>query len=116
MKFLLFKYLLTAALIVLITEVAKRSDKAGALITSLPLVTCMVLVWLYLDQQPLDKIASYARYTFWYVLPTLPMFLIFPLLLERLGFWLAFLASSLVAMLCFGLLALVIKPFGINLW
>ena len=116
MKLLVVKYLLTAALIVLVSEVAKRSDKAGALIGALPLMTCMVLIWLYLDQQPLDKIASYARYTFWYVLPTLPMFLIFPLLLERLGFWLALLASAVVAMLCFGLLALVIKPFGIDLW
>lgn len=116
MKLLLFKYLVTASLVVLISEVAKRSDKFGALIASLPLVTCMVLIWLYLEQQPIDKIANHARYTFWYVLPTLPMFLLFPILMEKWGFWLALAASAIITVACFIALAITAKPFGIDLW
>jgi uncharacterized membrane protein (GlpM family) len=116
MKLLLFKYLVTASLVVLISEVAKRNDKFGALIASLPLVTCMVLVWLYLEQQSVDKIANHARYTFWYVLPTLPMFLLFPMLMEKMGFWFALAASAIITVSCFIVLAIVAKPFGINLW
>ena len=52
MPYIIAKYLLTAAVIVLISELAKRSDKLGALIASLPLVTIVTLIWLHLDQQP----------------------------------------------------------------
>ena len=84
---LIIKYLITAALVVVISEVAKRSDKLGGLIASLPLVTFLALIWLYVEKQPDEKIANHAWYTFWYVAPTLPMFLTFPFLLQRFGFW-----------------------------
>ena len=115
MKLLLFKYLLTAALIVLIAEVAKRSDKAGALIGSLPLVTCMVLIWLYLENQSQTKIANHAWYTFWYVIPTLPMFLAFPMLLPRLGFWLTLLACVFISTGCFVIFAWILRRYGVEL-
>ena len=86
MPFIITKYLLTAAVIVLVSELAKRSDKIGALVASLPLVTVLTLIWLHLDNQPTSKIANHAYYTFWYVIPTLPMFFFFPVLLEKLGF------------------------------
>ncbi|OZB73272.1 MAG: hypothetical protein B7X33_00205 [Lysobacterales bacterium 13-68-4] len=81
------KYLITAAVVVAVSELAKRSDRLGALLASLPLVTLLALTWLYLDKQPAEKIANHAWYTFWYVVPTLPMFLIFPRLFARFGFW-----------------------------
>ena len=109
------KYLITAALVVTISEVAKRSDKLGSFIASLPLVTLLALVWLYLEGQPEEKIADQVWYTFWYVLPTLPMFLAFPTLLSRFGFWPTLGVSALMTVACFGLLALAVRPFGIDL-
>ena len=82
MNWIIFKYLLTAGMIVLISEIAKRSDRLGGLIAALPLVTVLTLSWLYIENQSNEKIANHAYYTFWYVLPTLPMFLIFPYLLK----------------------------------
>ena len=64
------------------------------MIAALPFVTILTLIWLHIEQQPQEKIASHAWYTFWYVLPTLPMFLAFPALLSRFGFWLALLAGG----------------------
>lgn len=87
MTWIISKYLITAGLVVLISEVAKRSDKLGALIAALPTVTVLTLIWLYIEKAPQDKISNHAFLTFWYVLPTLPMFLLFPWLLHRLGFW-----------------------------
>jgi hypothetical protein len=113
---LIAKYLATAAFIILISEVAKRTEKFGALLTALPLVALLTLVWLYIEKQPVEKIADYSTYTFWYVLPTLPLFLIFPALLPRVGFWLALLGGILVAFLCYGLLALLVRRFGIVLF
>lgn len=80
MHYLIIKYFITAGLVVLVSELAKRSDKLGGVIAALPLVTVLALIWLYMEDQPASKIANHAYYTFWYVLPTLPMFLIFPYL------------------------------------
>ena len=115
MYWIVTKYLLTAAVVVLISEVAKRSDKLGALVAALPLVTVLALIWLFVEDQPQEKIANHAWYTFWYVLPTLPMFLAFPALLPRIGFWPTLLACVAITIICFGLLALAVRPFGIEL-
>ena len=115
MLWIITKYFLTATVVVLVSEVAKRSDKLGGLIAALPLVTVLTLIWLYVEQQPQEKIANHAWYTFWYVVPTLPMFLAFPWLLARIGFWPSMLASAVITFVCFGLFAVVLRPFGIHL-
>ena len=115
MSWIIAKYALTAAVVVLVSEAAKRSDRLGGFIAALPLITLLTLVWLYIERQPAEKIANHAWYTFWYVLPTLPMFLAFPLLLPRLGFWPTLLASAVITIVCFGLFALVLRRFGIQL-
>ena len=115
MGWLVTKYLITAAVVVAVSEAAKRSDKLGALLAALPLVTFLALVWLYVEKQPQEKIANHAWYTFWYVVPTLPMFLAFPSLLPRIGFWPTLLASIAITLVCFALFALAARRFGIEL-
>ena len=116
MNWLLTKYFLTAGVVVLASEFAKRSDRLGGLIGALPIITTLALVWLYLEGQSEEKIANHAWYTFWYVLPTLPMFLAFPVLLSRFGFWIAMLLSVVLTVLSFGILALIVRRFGIELF
>ena len=115
MFWLMTKYLTTAAVVVLVSEIAKRSDKFGGLVAALPLVTLLTLIWLHIENKPASKIANHAWYTFWYVVPTLPMFLAFPVLLPRLGFWPTLLASVVITLICFGLFALAVRRFGIEL-
>ena len=115
MAWIITKYLLTAGMVVFISEVAKRSDRLGGLFAALPLMTLLTLTWLYIENQPEEKIANHAYYTFWYVIPTLPMFLLFPYLLPRLGFWMTMGASLAVTVICFGLFALLMKNFGVQL-
>lgn len=115
MPWIVAKYLITAAVVVAVSEVAKRSDRAGALIASLPLVTLLALVWLHVERQPAQKVANHAWYTFWYVVPTLPMFLAFPRLMARFGFWPALGASAAITVVSFVLFAWLVKPFGIRL-
>jgi F0F1-type ATP synthase assembly protein I len=112
---LITKYCLTAAVVVLVSEFAKRSDKLGGLVAALPLVTVLALIWLHVEHQPQEKIAAHAWYTFWYVLPTLPMFLIFPWLLPRWGFWPALAACVAVTVVCFGAFAWLLRRFGVDL-
>ena len=115
MAYLITKYLITAGLVVVISEVAKRSDKLGGFIAALPLVTVLTLIWLHVEHQPDSKIQNHAWYTFWYVLPTLPMFLLFPMLHAQLGFWLALLASAGITIASFTALAAALHHFNINL-
>ena len=115
MLWLITKYFLTSAVVVLVSETAKRSDRLGGLVAALPLVTVLALIWLHVEKQPLDKIANHARYTFWYVVPTLPMFLVFPALLARWGFWPTLLACAILTVVCFGLFALAVRRLGIEL-
>ena len=64
MTWIITKYFLTAAMVVLISEIAKRSDKLGGFIAALPLVTLLTLTWLYIEDQSEEKIANHAYYTF----------------------------------------------------
>lgn len=115
MAWLIIKYLTTAAVVVLVSELAKRSDKLGGLVAALPLVTILTLIWLYLEHQSEQKIANHAWYTFWYVVPTLPMFFAFPVLLPRIGFWPSLLACVVITGVCFFFFALLLRRFGIEL-
>jgi hypothetical protein len=115
MGWLVTKYLVTAAVVVAVSELAKRSDKLGAFIAALPMVTVLALIWLHVERQPEAKLANHAWYTFWYVIPTLPMFLAFPALLQRWGFWAALGACAAITAACFGVLALALRRFGIHL-
>lgn len=115
MQYLIMKYLITAGLVVLVSELAKRSDKLGGLVAALPLVTVLTLIWLYVEQQPEAKIANHAYYTFWYVLPTLPMFLLFPYLLPKWGFVMSLVSCALFTIVVFLGFAVVLKRFGIAL-
>ena len=114
---LITKYAVTAFVIVLVSELAKRSDRLGALVSSLPFVTIMVLVWLHLEKQGASKLSNHAFYTFWYVIPTLPMFLLMPWLLNRgVSFWWSLLWCALLTFACFVITALIAKRFGVDLF
>jgi hypothetical protein len=114
--YLVFKYLVTAFVIVVVSEVAKRSDRLGALILALPLMTVMTMIWLHLEHQAREKISVHAYYTFWYVVPTLPMFLLFPYWSGKgMGFWLNLGLCAAVTMLIFVGWAWFLKGWKIEL-
>ncbi len=115
MTYLIIKYFITAAVVVLVSEFAKSSDKLGGLVAALPLVTVLTLIWLFVEKQPTTKIANHAYYTFWYVIPTLPMFLLFPSLLPKFGFWPTLLSCIVMTLVIFYVYAIVLKNFGIDL-
>lgn len=116
MKFLILKYAVTAFIIVVVSEVAKRTDRLGALLASLPLVTIMVMIWLYIEGQGGEKISSHAFYTFWYVIPTLPMFLAMPALLKNgINFWWSLTICMGITIICFVITSLIASKLGVTL-
>lgn len=82
------KVLVSALIIAAVSTIAKRSPAFAALITSLPLVSVLGMVWLWRDTRDPVRLADYVQGTLWYFLPSLPMFLLIPFML-RAGapFW-----------------------------
>ena len=115
---LILKYLLSAGIIVLVSETVKRSDKAGALLAALPFVSIITLFWVYFESDPAvrdQKAGDHMWYIFWYVLPTLPMFLLFPAMQRWWGFYGALGGSAVLTILLFTLLKMVAGRFGLVL-
>tara|TARA_Y100000992_G_scaffold92723_1_gene59665 strand:- start:199 stop:531 length:333 start_codon:yes stop_codon:yes gene_type:complete len=109
MLFLITKIIVTAALIVLISEIAKVNDKLGGLIAAMPIMTLLVILWMYYDGNTNEKISSHISYTLFYIVPTIPMFLIFPFVISKFGFYIAFLISILITVISVTILNFFIK-------
>jgi hypothetical protein len=116
MLYFILKCALSGIIVAVVSEVARRSPAFGALIVSLPLVSLLAMIWLWRDTGDTDRIASHAQSTFWYVLPSLPMFLVLPALLRAgIGFWPALSASGVLTVLLYLATAWSLARFGINL-
>ena len=116
MLYLIVKALLSGVIVMAVSEIARRSPAFGALVASLPLVSLLGILWLWRDTGDSARIAAHAEATFWYVIPSLPMFLAFPWMLRHgIGFWPAILAGCLLTILLYGLTILVAAKFGVRL-
>ncbi|MBS1103804.1 DUF3147 family protein [Gluconobacter sp. Dm-62] len=94
MVFFILKCIVSGLLIAAASGVARRYPGAGALIASLPLVSVLGMIWLWLEKPDRIVMSHHSEATFWYVLPSLPMFLLIPKLLRAgLPFWIALAAG-----------------------
>lgn len=90
MLYLAIKAILSGIIIAAVSEVSKRYPGLGGLIASLPLISVLGMIWLWRDTQDPVRMAAHAEGTFWFVLPSLPMFLLIPALLRQgWPFWAA---------------------------
>lgn len=116
MLYTAIKVLLTAALVVAISEMAKRSTVLGGVLASLPLTSLLAFIWLYSETGDTAKIASLSSNIFWYVLPSLVLFLALPILLARgLDFWLSLAIASALTFAAYLLMTAMLARFGVTL-
>ena len=116
MVYLLIKAALSGILIAIISEVAKRYPGFGGLIASLPLVSVLGMIWLWRDKPDAANMASHAEATFWFVLPSLPMFLLIPAMLRNgFGFWVSLAAGCVVTVALYSLMLWAGPRFGLRL-
>src|ERR1043165_1036131 len=83
MLYLAIKAAISGMLVAIVSEVAKRYPGFGALIASLPLVSVLGMIWLWHDKPDTANMAAHVQATFWFVLPSLPMFLLMPWMLRN---------------------------------
>jgi len=110
------KAALSGLIVATVSTVAKRYPGLGALIASLPLVSVLGMIWLWHDKPDAANMAAHAQATFWFVLPSLPMFLLIPAMLRQgFPFWTALLAGCALTILLYLALTWFGPRFGLRL-
>ncbi len=110
------KLLISALVILFVTKIQLFHDRLSALLIALPLTSLLAIIWMRAEGQGSDRIANHAEATFWFVLPTLPMFLVLPWMLRNgWGFGAALVANCVLTVILFFVLVTILKPFGIRL-
>ncbi|MBP6011849.1 MAG: DUF3147 family protein [Alphaproteobacteria bacterium] len=116
MLYAIVKALLSGVIVLIVSEVAKRYPGWGGLIASLPLISILGIIWLWRDTADTARIASHAEATFWFVLPSLPMFLVLPALLRaNIAFWPALLASCALTIALYAVMLWLLPKLGVTL-
>lgn len=116
MLYLLTKALISGVIIAIVSEVAKRSPAFAALIVSLPLTSILAFVWIWRDESDPESIAALSLSTFWFVLPTMPMFLVIPVLLRvGVGFWSSLIVGCALTIVLYLAMVWALSRLGISL-
>ena len=111
MSYYIFKVVITGIIVVIITEIAKFNLKLAALITAMPIVTLLCIFWMYYEGMEKKEISEYVFSTLKYLIPTIPMFVLFPILIERTNFYITVFLCCLSIILLIYLLSIYFNFF-----
>jgi hypothetical protein len=113
---LAIKALVSGLIVAAVSEIARRYPGVGGLVASLPLVSVLGMIWLWHDRPDAANMAHHSTATFWFVLPSLPMFLVIPLLLRSgMNFYLAMLVGCVLTILLYAVMVALAPRLGIRL-
>ncbi len=116
MLYLALKAVISGILIAVASTLAKRFPGVGALIASLPLVSVLGMIWLWNEKPDTETMAAHSSATFWYVIPSLPMFLLIPALLRHgVSFWVALIGGCALTVVLYTAMTWLGPRFGLNL-
>jgi len=109
------KILISSILILIISELSKKSSLMGSLLASLPMVSILAFIWLYNDTGDKSKVISLSTGIFWLVIPSLSLFISLPLLLKKYEFYLSLIMSIIIMLICYYIMAFVLGKFGVKI-
>ncbi|MBU1216722.1 DUF3147 family protein [bacterium] len=116
MAYYITKLIITALLIVLISEIAKRSSLAGAILAAIPLVSILAMTWMYIDTNNSNSAVEFSNRIIWLIAPSITLFLVFPILIKKeFGFYLSMFISILLTVFAYYSVIFVLDKFGIKL-
>lgn len=116
MAYYMTKIVITTLLIVLISEISKHSTFIGAILASIPLVSVLAMIWLYVDTKDVMQVSELATNIFWLVIPSLALFITFPLLIKSgVEFYTSLSISIGITAACYWIMTTIIRHFNINL-
>ena len=113
---IIFKLLISSGIIVLVSEIAKKSAYLGGLIASIPLISVLSMIWLYIDTKDIESVKALSNSILWMVIPSISLFISLPILLRSgIGFYLSIFLSIIITIGCYGLTLLLLPRLGIEL-
>ena len=116
MWYYLSKIIISALVVVVVSEIAKRNSGFAALIASLPLTSLLAIIWLRIEGTQIAQIAELSQQIFWLVLPSLVLFALFPLLLKQgLSFWLSVGLASAATIVCYLFMIYLFRRIGVSI-
>ena len=116
MGYYVLKVIISALLVVAISEIAKRSTGFAALVASLPITSLLAFIWLHVEGSPPQQVAELSSQIFWLVLPSLVLFLLLPLLIRQgLTFWISLGLSVAATVGCYLALLPLLRRLGVSL-
>jgi len=116
MLYLLIKAALSGMIVATVSEVAKRHPGFGGLIASLPLVSVLGMIWLWRDTHDPARMSAHVSGTLWFIAPSVPMFVLIPMLLKRgIGFWPALASGCLLTIALYAAMIWLAPKVGIRL-
>lgn len=116
MTYLVAKAVVSGIIVLIVSEVARTKPAIGGLLASIPLVSVLAMIWLWHDTSDAERVAAQAQSTFWFVLPSLPMFLVLPAMLRNgVGFWTTLLTCCVLTGALYSGMAWLLMRLGIDL-
>ena len=113
MAFYIIKILITIAIIILVTEISKRDTFFGGLIASLPLISFLSFIWLYVDTKDTDRVAQLSVQIFWLVIPSLIFFVVFAWLVKlQVSFVISMATATIIMFIGYGVATYLLKQFA----
>ena len=109
------KVLISAILIVGISELSKRSSLIGAILTSIPFVSVLAFIWIYVDTKNVETISKLSYSIFWLVIPSLVLFVILPIFLKYFNFYISLLGSIFITIISYYIMISLLQKFNISL-
>ena len=114
--YILLKLLLSSSIIVLISEISKRDTFIGGLIASIPVISVLSIIWLYIETKNIEDIKNLSNSIFWMVIPSLSLFISLPILLKSgFGFYISLTISILITLICYYMTVFILSKYGIKL-
>jgi len=116
MGYYLFKLIITALLIVLISEIAKRSSLLGALLAAIPLVSILAMTWMYVDTNSSSSAVEFSNRIVWLIAPSMTLFIVFPILIHKgVNFYFSMGIAIAMTVLAYYSVIFILRKFGVEL-
>ena len=115
MSYYIIKLIITTFLIVLISEISKRSSLAGALLAAIPLVSILAMTWMYIDTNESTKAVEFSNNIVWLIAPSMTLFIAFPLLINKgVSFYPSMFISIVLTIIAYYSVILLLEKLGLR--
>ena len=115
MAYYILKLIITTLLIVLISEISKRSSLAGAILAAIPLVSILAMTWMYVDTNDSKTAVEFSNSIVWLIAPSMTLFIVFPLLIKKgLSFYLSMGIAIFMTIIAYYSVLFLLEKIGLK--